>query len=100
MEELLKKYKEANAKLTEIYSEIEQYSDGYQYISEVWYNRNCTRTLHNNEYIVQTAINQHGYGNNVNIITTNNNHKLLSSRDIEIVSLSEFEDLIIKHNLK
>jgi hypothetical protein len=87
MEELIKKYQEAQTRVNEIYNELSEHSDGFIYLTCLRCYGSISWNSHKNSFMVQELCDEY-YGDNgiVDIYTTNPNPNIETYGTINILS--------------
>ena len=94
MEELIKRYKEAQYLVQELYSQISDTSDGFLYVTKLRCYGSIQWETHKNEFVTQDLCDEY-YGDNgiVDVYTNNPNHNISSYGDVEVKTYEEIVDM-------
>jgi hypothetical protein len=90
MEELIKKYQEAQTRANEIYNELLECSDGFIYLTCLRCYGSISWNSHKNSFLVQELCDEY-YGDNgiVHVYTNNPNHKISSYGSVKVMTEQE-----------
>jgi hypothetical protein len=90
MEELIKKYQEAQTRANEIYNELSEHSDGFIYLTCLRCYGSISWNSHKNSFLVQELCDEY-YGDNgiVHVYTNNTNHKISSYGSVKVMTEQE-----------
>ena len=91
---LVEQYEQAQKRVSELYSQICNHSDGYVYLSCLRCYGSLTWDNHVNQFTVQRLCDEY-YGDNgiVDVYTNNPNHSISTYGDVRVMSLEEIENI-------
>lgn len=91
---LIEEYRQAQAKVSELYKKLSETSDGFLYITKTRCYGSISWCDYANEYLVQELCDEY-YGDNgiVDVYTNNPNHSIHTYGDVEVMSLEQLQEL-------
>lgn len=94
LEQLIKEYEEAQAKMYRAYGKLNDYEDGFIYLTCLRCYGSVRWEQHTNEFVVQQLCNEYSGDNGiVDVYTNNPNHSIDSYGDVEVMSVDQLKEL-------
>ena len=94
LEKMIEQFRSLEDQLSTLRSRINDYNDGFLYLTCLRCYGSLQWETYTNEFLVQELCNEF-YGDNgiVDVYTTNRNHKLSSYGDIRVMDLDEMKEI-------